>query len=132
MLSLFPQLFFLSPLSATLLRIAVALTFAFIAWQQFKRQDELAKFRFPVVGSGVWIVWLSIVIEVALAMMLFIGLYTQAIAVLAAIASLKYAVWSARLPLFSPISRGTALLLFVITMTLIVTGAGPFAFDLPL
>lgn len=132
MLSLFPQLFFLSPLEATLLRIAAALVFAYIAWQQFKHKDELARFRFPVVGSGEWIVWFAVLAEAAIAILLFIGFYTQAAAILAAIASLKYAFWSTRAPVFSPISRGTALLLFVITLTLVVTGAGPFAFDLPL
>ena len=132
MLSIFPQILFLSPLSATLLRIAIAITFAYIAWRQYQNRTALSQVRFPVVGGGMWVVWFAAVVEVVLALFILFGLFTQIAAILTAIASLKFLYWSGKASSFSPISRGTALLLFVISLSLIVTGAGLFTFDLPL
>lgn len=130
--AVFPGLFFLTPLTATLLRVAAALVFGYVVWAQLERRKEFAAFRFPLVGAGEWIVWVAVVIEAAIALALFAGLYTQPAAILAAIASLKFAYWSTRAPAFAPLARGTCFLLLVISLSLIITGAGAFAFDLPL
>ena len=132
MLSVFPQILFLAPLSATLLRLAVALTFAYIAWMQLKRGDELARIRFPIVGGGMWIVWFSVVTEGAIALALLLGIFSQAAALLGLVAALKYVFWKKYAPAAVPITRGVGLLLAVICLSLIFTGAGAFAFDLPL
>lgn len=132
MLSVFPQILFLAPLSATLLRIAAALTFAYVIWKQAEHREDLARTRFPIVGSGMWIVWLSMFIEGGIALALFVGIYTQVAALLGAIAAAKYVLWKKYAPAAVPLTRGTSLLLLVVTLSLLVTGAGAFAFDLPL
>lgn len=132
MLSVFPQILFLAPLSATLLRVAAAFTFAYVVWKQAEHREDLARIRFPIVGSGMWIVWLSIIIEGSIALALFVGIYTQVAALLGAIAAAKYVFWKKYAPTAVPLTRGTSLLLLVVTLSLLVTGAGAFAFDLPL
>lgn len=132
MLTLFPEILFLSPAATALLRIAAALTFAYVVWTQLKRREELSRVRFPLVGKGEWIIWFSVIVEGAIAIALFAGIYTQLAALLGAVTAAKYWYWHKYTPAFAPLARGTSLLLLAITLSLVVTGAGAFAFDLPL
>ena len=101
MLSLFPQILFLAPLSATLLRVAAALTFAYVVWMQNAHRNEFGRTQFPIVGSGMWIVWFSLIVESAIGIALFTGLYTQLAALLGAISALKYMFWHKHAPAFT-------------------------------
>ena len=132
MLSLFPQILFLAPLSATILRIAAALVFAYVAWRQIAQRETIAQTRSPVVGSGMWIVWFSTLSEGVVALGLFLGLFTQLCALVGFIIALKYIVWGRRYPAEFPLTRTASLLLAAVTLSLVFTGAGAFAFDLPL
>ena len=132
MLSLFPQILFLSPLAITLLRIAAALVFFSIAYTHYQKRQELSFLDFPIVGRGTWIPMLAVVFEFAIAIALGAGVYTQLAALLGAIAALKFFVLRKHYPAFVPISRTASALLFVICIPVMVTGAGAFAFDLPL
>ena len=132
MLSLFPQVLFLSPLAVTLLRIASALVFLSMAWTHLKRRKELGEVDFIVVGRGVWIPILTAVFELLIAGGLLFGIYTQAAALLGALGALKSFIWKRRYSMFLPTSRIASALLFVICVSLIFMGAGAFAFDLPL
>ncbi|MBI2612965.1 hypothetical protein HYW59_04145 [Candidatus Kaiserbacteria bacterium] len=114
MLSVFPEILFLSPLAPFLIRVALGVLFASTAWAHIRRTD--------IASRG-----LSI-LEFALAAALLAGAWTQPAALLGSIVA---AVW-----LFQPTSRvyqlSTVLLALVMSLSLIVTGAGAFAFDLPL
>lgn len=132
MLTLFPQILFLAPFSATLLRIAAGIVFISVAWMHYDRREELAKEKFILIGHGMWIPLLAALVEVATAVMLIAGAYTQAAAIVGALLALKQFIWKKRYPHFFPLSRSTSALLFVICLSLIFTGAGIFAFDLPL
>lgn len=114
MLSIFPDVLFLAPFAAFFLRIAGGVFFGYSAWRHLKD----ASLPLRVLGVG----------EAVVAVSLFVGAWTQAVALLGAIIS---AIW-----LFQPNTRsvalGTASLLLIISFTLILTGPGPFAFDLPL
>ncbi len=114
MLSVFPEILFLSPLAPFLIRIALGGVFIFAAWAHVQRQD---------IASRI----LSI-LEFVLAIALVAGAWTQPAALLGSIVA---AVW-----LFQPTSRvyqpSTILLALVMALSLVVTGAGAFAFDLPL
>ena len=114
MLSLFPQILFLSPFAALLIRIILALFLALAAWRHLSRSDMGSRIRS--------------VIEVALAVPIFVGAWTQAVALLGLIL--------VGITLFMPKLRAyplsTLILGCVLFATLVVTGAGAYAFDLAL
>ncbi len=132
MLNPFPNLLFLSYFAPTLLRLAAALVIAFVAYTHIKNRGALSNTKFPIVGKGAWIVWASIVVEAAVAAGLLFGYGTQLAALLGAVLGLKYSAWAGRYPQFFVLSRIASLLLLVICLSLLVTGAGAFAMDLPL
>lgn len=114
MLSVFPEILFLSPFAALLIRVALALTFAHAAW----RHVESGNIASRTLG----------ILEGVAGVALFVGAWTQPAALLGAIIS---AVW-----LFQPTARAfamsTVVLALVMSLSLILTGPGAFAFDLPL
>ncbi len=133
LLSLFPQMLFLAPAGTTLLRIAAALCFAYIAYDLIKRQSEITSISLPIIGRPrVWIIQISAYIVALIAILLFVGAWTQGIAILAAIAALKHVVFYRKYKGMLTFSLSTYLLLLSICLMLIVTGSGAFAFDLPL
>lgn len=130
--AVFPELFFLSPLAVTLLRIACAYAFLYLASNLVQNRREIARTRFPIVGHPpLWMIWIAAAASLLIGVMLAIGLYTQVAAILGALFLLKHMLWSRwGLPI-TPFSRGTLALLLVICVSLVITGAGAFAFDLP-
>jgi len=132
MLSLFPQLLFLAPTGTSLLRIAAGLTYLFLAYWHGKKIRELSDVKFIVVGKGTWIIYVAILFEGITGALLFTGYLTQAAAIAGALMALKSLIWSKRYPQFFPLNRAASALLLAICLSLIVSGAGSFAFDLPL
>ena len=133
MLSLLPQLLFLAPLGTTLLRVVVACYFAYIAWFLTKNQPEITHMHLSLIGHApAWILWLSALIMATIAALLFVGAWTQVIAILGAIITLKCLIGVRWFPTLVPFSASTSVLLFCMCLSLVVTGAGAFAFDLPL
>ncbi len=129
----FPQLFFLAPLFVpVLLRLAAVIVFLYVAWHTYAHRAEIAHIKLPVVGKAAWTLWFAIAVELLIAGCLFFGYYTQIAAVVGAIASLKFAFLKSQIGDYDPLARGTSLLLLVICLSLICTGAGAFALDLPL
>lgn len=114
MLSLFPELLFLAPLAAFLMRLSLAVVFGWSAWLRFGSNNTLLK------GFAT--------IDALLAIALLLGAYTQ----LAALVGLLCTVaWLLR-PMWNPYPRSTTALALVMCLSILVLGAGPFAFDLPL
>lgn len=132
MLSLFPQILFLSPIGTTLLRVTAGLVFLLMGWKHYKNRDALSTMQFIVIGGGLWIPMVTAFVEVAVGITLTLGIYTQAAAIVGAAIALKSVVWKGRYPAFFPLSRTASVLLLVISLSLIMSGAGAFAFDLPL
>lgn len=132
MLSFFPQILFLAPLGTTLLRVTVAIAFLSIAYIQFTRREEISHGGLPVVGPG--IVWVNISTAVIglVGVALLLGYATQLAALLALGVSIKHAIFAKRYPRAIPYCRGEYILLAVMCTVLVVSGAGAFAFDLPL
>jgi len=131
--SVFPSLFFLSPLAATLLRIAAAYAFLYVANSLIQDRRKITRERFPIVGQmNEWMVWTSALVTIAVGILLATGLYTQVAAIVGMIIALKHGIFAHKYSSIIPLSRGTYALLFVICASLLVTGAGAIAFDLPL
>ena len=131
-LSIFPSLFYLSPLAPTLLRIAAALVFAQYSYNTYVRREELSRISFIVVGSGRWIPLITAAITALTAIGLFLGLYTQLAALVGALLALKMFVWHRRYPEFFRFSRTLSGLLLIVCISLLLTGAGAWGFDYPL
>lgn len=131
MLNTFPGLLlpFLAPL---LLRLGVAVAFATVAYMQWRRRQEISQTDLPVIGHNGWWVWLSVAVHAAVAILLVLGSYTQVAALLGALLSIKHAFWSHRYPRIFPLGRAAGFLMLLISLSLVLSGAGAFAQDLPL
>lgn len=114
MLSVFPDLLFLAPLSATLIRIALALVFAYAGWKHFSRAENFSR--------------VLSVVEFLSAIAIALGTRTQVAALIGAFITV---IWLTRTS-SRPVALGTTLLALVMCLSLLVTGGGAFAFDLPL
>jgi len=114
MLSLFPELLFLSPFAALALRIALAGMFAYAAWHRLHRSDMTLK-AFGVADG-------------LIAILLLVGAWTQLAAIAAAVCA---TTWLVRRE-WNPYPKSTTILILIIAVCMLVTGPGPFAFDLPL
>ncbi len=114
-LSLFPSLFTFGILAPTILRIVVSIFLIKNGLKKYKQDGEQ---------------WLSL-IYIIFGSMILVGLYTQIVAILA-IVSLKTDWWLNRKT--NPMS-GDKLMIYIfagaILLSLLVTGPGILAFDLP-
>jgi len=114
MLSVFPGILFLAPFSALLIRVALAFVF-FSAAGKHRTKTELSL----RVLAG---------IELAVSVSVLAGAWTQVGALAGGVLAI---VWLIR-PVIRPVSFIATLLTLVLCLSLILTGAGPLAFDLPL
>ncbi|PIR84157.1 hypothetical protein COU18_00160 [Candidatus Kaiserbacteria bacterium CG10_big_fil_rev_8_21_14_0_10_51_14] len=114
MLSLFPEIMFLAPAGVFLIRIALGCVFVYAAWRHVAQKDIAVR--------------ISGIVESLVAAALIAGAWTQA----AALAALLITVVHFAVRRLRTASLGTALLSLVMSLSLIVMGAGIFAFDLPL
>lgn len=114
MLSVFPGILFLAPLSAFLIRIALALVLIFAARKHFQRPENTSR--------------LLAAIEFGAAVSIGAGAWTQVGALAGAFIAMSWLYLSDT----RPISFVATLLTIILCISLVLTGAGPFAFDLPL
>ena len=134
MLSVFPDLLAFGLLAPFLLR--VALGFVFISFGKYKLgggRAEKAKF-FESLGwkYGLYVATVLGIIELVVGVFLLIGLYTQIAALAAALILLCALILKKKAPHGIESSSCFLFLLFIIALSLLVSGAGLFAFDLPL
>src|SRR3989344_2671511 len=132
MLSVFPEILFLAPLSATILRAAVACIFFYSATMQVRESAALAETPVPIFGKGMWIVRMFIISDTVIGVMLLTGSFTQVAAIFGMIGAAVALIWMPTYLERTHLSRGTVVLTFIILLSLLLTGAGSFAFDLPL
>lgn len=133
MLNPFPQLLVYSFYAPLLLRLAMACVFAYMAWRFFNTREAFAKSHAPVIGNpGPAITYVLILIYTALSLMFLFGWGTQWAALVGAVAMFKHAWFAGRYPLYSPRSRSVYVLAAIMCVSLLLTGAGAWAMDLPL
>lgn len=116
MLALWPlsELLFLGPFAALFIRLALAYIFGRSAIARLRTGTPLLK-AFGVIDG-------------ALALAFFFGTYTQVAALIGLVCT---AAWLLKQS-WNPYPRSTTALALVMCLSLLVLGAGPFAFDLPL
>ncbi len=132
MLSLFPGLLYLAPLATALIRIAAGLTLLHLSYEFIRTREHIAHTKVMGIHVPQWLTLFGALVIFIAGVLLAIGLYTQAIAIVGMLVGLKHAVFARRYPGIMPISAGMGLLLFIICLSLLFSGAGAFAFDLPL
>lgn len=132
MLNPFPDLLVLGFFAPTLVRIAAAGVFLYVGYTHWKGRAALCQTRFPIIGQGKWIAWFSVAVHLAIGASLFFGYDTQIGALVGGIAAVKGILFSSMYRSAFPFSRSTYVLLLAICLSLLLSGAGAFAFDLPL
>lgn len=132
MLSLFPQILFLAPLGLTLLRIAAGLVFFYLAYVHYSNRREVAQELSTLIGGARIICLLYSGLELLIAVSLIAGIWTQFAALVGFVVALKVLLIRRSLKEVRPLSPLSYALLAVICLCLFVSGAGAFAFDLPL
>jgi uncharacterized membrane protein YphA (DoxX/SURF4 family) len=133
MLSLFPGLLAYQFFAITLIRVAAGITLLYISYRFAMMRGEIERTKVSFVGHiPQWLSILGALIIFAAAVLLIIGLYTQAAAIVGMLVGLKHMIYARRYPHIMPISAAAGALLFMMSLSLLFFGAGAFAFDLPL
>lgn len=132
MLNTFPHLLVLGFFAPTLLRVAVACALFYCAYHVYTHRAAPGHANFPVVGRAPWASGFAMIAYGIFGLMLFFGYYTQIAAILTALSSIKGLVFRERYTSLFPFSASTYALILVISVSLIFSGAGAFAYDLPL
>lgn len=132
MLNPFPQLLVFSFFAPTLLRAAAAFALFYVAYMQYRRRDEISRLHLPIVGKNSWWYAVSAAFNLGVGAMLLFGYYTQIAALVAIIAHLKGLWLNHRHPSVVILPDSTVILFLVICLSLLLTGAGAWAFDVHL
>lgn len=134
MLNPFPDLLAFGLTAPLLLRVVLGAVFIDFGWSKLKKDREKKAVLFEGLGlrPGVYYAALSGVIELAAGILLVIGLYTQIAALAALVISLAAYRLKKKHPESMESARGFLALLCIISLSLLFSGAGFLAFDLPL
>lgn len=134
MLNLFPSLLSYAMLGPFLLRLVLGLIFIDLGLLKFKGEKKrwLATFEAMRLRPADFFVPLYGFVQVTGGILLLIGLWTQGAALVFAILSFceLYVEWSSATLLKRDFTF--YLLVFTISLSLVFTGAGAYAFDIPL
>ncbi len=134
MLNPFPELLDFRIIAPALIRIAVAVFFISFGWNKLTKEREHRQTFFESIGlrpAGVYVTLLGI-LQIIIGASLFVGALTQISAIVAATIAFVSYIIKKRHPemLFSP--AAIYALLFIMALSLVFSGAGFPAFDLPL
>lgn len=133
MLSFFPGLLFLAPFAATILRAGAGLSLIYIGYALIVRRDDIHRAKLPLVGhTAQWLLIIAGALTLIDGFAILVGFGTQIAAIVGMLIALKQAVLPRKFDAVEMIPRSTSLLLFLMCLALLFTGAGPFGFDLPL
>jgi uncharacterized membrane protein YphA (DoxX/SURF4 family) len=134
MLNPFPEFLVFGFFAPTLLRIALGVYFIYLGRMKFGRDKEKVGSFFQSLGIGPGSYYLKTLAfaEVIVGTLLIVGFFVQIAALIAAIISLVSLVMAYKHPEMKILKASEYALLLVISVTLMFTGAGFLAFDLPL
>ena len=133
MLSLFPQILWLAPFSSTILRLATGTAFLYIGYLLIIRRGEYGKIRIPIFGTVSPSIFLaSGIVTIFDGFALLVGYATQAAALLGMIIAFKHFFLFRSFGSLRPLPKSTCIMIFLMCLALLLSGAGPLGFDLPL
>ena len=133
MLNPFPELLVLSFFAPLFLRVALGLVLFLTSFHQLIDKHEALSIRFNEIWPkhGTKIVWSVGVIEVVVGLSFVAGFYTQIAAIVGILFSL-FVIFSKKYKQVMHRDISFYILMLAISLSLLVTGAGIFAFDIPL
>ncbi|OGG47728.1 hypothetical protein A3D66_01770 [Candidatus Kaiserbacteria bacterium RIFCSPHIGHO2_02_FULL_50_9] len=120
----FPDLFSLSFFAPFLLRLMLGVWLLSSAYRHVQSRHGLENRRF--------FLWCTVLSKTIVGILLIAGLWTQIAALLAALIALEALFVRRRVPLLAEESPWFYLFILAISFSLLVLGAGAFAFDVPL
>jgi uncharacterized membrane protein YphA (DoxX/SURF4 family) len=135
MLNPFPEILFLDPLAPFILRTAVGIIFLLIGYSHLtkeRREGIASDLRLKWGATGTFFIWVIGIAEILSGLSLILGLLTQIGALVGGIISIKLLWLRKTYTKIAPHSSAFYTLLFIVCLSLLFTGAGAFAFDLPL
>jgi uncharacterized membrane protein YphA (DoxX/SURF4 family) len=133
MLNTFPSLLTYGFFAPMVLRILVAASFFYIAYAQTTRRKEISQTGFPFIGKpDPTLVIISAICIFLTGVALFLGWHTQIAALVGIVICLKHAAFAKKYPRAIPLCRLEYIYMLVILLTLLISGAGALAMDVPL
>lgn len=134
MLNTFPSLLTFGFFAPTLLRVLVAFSLFYVGYAQAIRRKEITEeVHLPLIGHpDSTLVIISAFIIVANSLALLLGWHTQLAALLGIVICLKHLWYAKKYPRAIPLCRLDYVYIVVILCTLLISGAGALALDLPL
>ncbi len=134
MLNTFPELLNFSFVAITFLRVVAGLIFVYFGWLKLTKDKEVKIRFFEEAGFKPAIFWLYLIafVEIIVGVMIVVGFLTQIASMIASLimfASIIIKLWK---PSSLPNTTDFYILFFVVFFYLMFTGAGAFAFDMPL
>ena len=132
MLNPFP-IQFLSLFAYFILRIFIGITFLILGVRHWKQRESLyPALILPIFPFGKISVTILIITELVIGTLFVLGLYTQIAALITILMSIKMIILRNKFAHSSLPSRLIYFLFLGIGCSLFITGAGVFAFDLPI
>ncbi|OGD68075.1 hypothetical protein A2996_02495 [Candidatus Campbellbacteria bacterium RIFCSPLOWO2_01_FULL_34_15] len=134
MLNTFPNLLILGLIAPTILRITAGLLFARFGLLKLTkdRQSKIVFFETIGLRPAVFWLWTVALIEIISGLFIFVGFLTQISSIVAGIIMFISIVIKIVKPKALPNTLDFYILFFVVFISLIFSGAGLFAFDMPL
>jgi len=132
MLNFFP-IQFLAPVAYALLRICIGIVFLYLARTHIRHRDEFKNiYTLPRLPYGTFFTWYVAIVEIVVGTLFIAGLFTQIAALISALYAIKSLILYHRFshPLLP--TRLSLTLILMVSLSLFITGAGIFAFDLPI
>lgn len=133
MLNPFPDLLVYGLLAPFIIRISLGAALLYLGIEHYRTRQDGASLVRPYLGRGA--PYASSILggcAVLCGITLVFGAWTQIAALVACSLSLMPLLLRSHHEGFSPYSRGTYGLLFVMSLSLLLSGAGAFAIDIPL
>jgi putative oxidoreductase len=134
MLNPFPELLSFTLMAPLLIRVAVGVFFISFGWNKLTKEREHRSSFFDSIGlrpAGVYVTLLGL-LQIIIGVCLIIGFFTQVAAILATVIMFVSYIIKVRHPEMLFNTTSIYALLFIMALTLVFTGAGLFAIDLPL
>ncbi len=135
MLNPFPDLLTYSLLAPFVLRVTLALILLSIAYMHLTKErlsGTASRLRTEMGGLGTYVIWYLGTIELIAGISLLVGFLTQIGAILGIIAGIELFFLRKRYTTITPHHKSFYVLIIVMSFSLLLTGAGAIAFDLPL
>ena len=134
MLSIFPFLLSYQLAAPLILRLTLGVIFVDFGWAKLKKQKIEKVAFFETIGLKPGIAYVSTIalIEIAIGLLLITGFLTQIAALVAGIILIISVLLKKKYPGSFESSSCLLIVCLVITLSLLLTGPGFLAFDLPL